>query len=272
MTWEEFERMPWRFGWKHEYWGGCAHVTPRVSHVHVRVKVEPRAWSGVPSHVALRPVAEADAGELIACFVETFADGVEFCDWPTEQFNAHARRNITGYFAGERGVPHKVSRLVVSHEAKSAAAQTPLAGANKIIAAALFTEKPDAPVLDLLMVRPGFRRQGLARALATAAMNDLHARGFETLRSAYVVANEESAAWHQSFGFIEEPDLHLARLRREFFRHEMALYEALADGAARNTYAQLEAEYQFWRRRVDELEEICEREGFEAVTSTLRYY
>lgn len=271
MSWEEFERMPWRVGWKHEYWDGCAHVTPRESHVHVRMKVEPRKVSNIPPRVALRPVEAAAAEELIECFVETFGDGVEFCDWSAEHFTSHARRNITDYFAGRRGAPLKVSRLVISHEAESAAAQSSLAGANKIIAAALFTEKPDAPVLDLLMVRPGFRRRGLARALVTAVMNDLYAQEFESLRSAYVVANEESAAWHRAFDFTEEPDLHLARLRREFFHHEMSRYESLADRESQDTYARLKSEYEIWRGHVDELEEICERDGFEAVTPVLRY-
>lgn len=258
MSWEEFERMPWRFGWKHEYWDGCAHLTPR-------------AESAVTACVTQRAVEAADAEDLIECFIETFQEGVEFCDWQAEQFQAHARRNITGYFAGRRGAPHEVSRLATSNEAETGAIQTSTVSAQRIIAAALFIQKPDAPVLDLLMVRPGFRRRGIARALIIAAMNDLHARGFENLRSAYVVSNEESAAWHRAFGFSEEPGLHLARLRREFFRHEMWRYETLSGVDARNTYARLKAECEFWQGRVDELEAICESEGYESVTPVLRY-
>ena len=81
MSWEEFERMPWRFGWKHEYWDGCAHITPRESHVHVRMRVEPRAESAVTPGVTLRAAEAADAEELIECFIETFREGVEFCNW-----------------------------------------------------------------------------------------------------------------------------------------------------------------------------------------------
>lgn len=271
MSWEEFERMPWRFGWKHEYWGGCAHITPRDNHVYVRMKVEPRAEPAVTHGITQRAVEAADAEELIECFTETFREGVEFCDWRTEQFIAHACRNITDYFAGRRGTPHDVSLLATTNEAETGAIQTSPVSAQKVIAAALFTQKPDAPVLDLLMVRPGFRRRGIARALVSAAMNDLHARSCENLRSAYVVSNEESAAWHRAFGFSEEPDLHLARLRREFFRHEMWRYETLLGVDARNTYARLKAECEFWQRRMDELEAVCESEGYEAVTPMLRY-
>ena len=42
MTWEEYERHEWRFGWKHEYWDGQAHFTPRHNLVFVRTPVEPR--------------------------------------------------------------------------------------------------------------------------------------------------------------------------------------------------------------------------------------
>ncbi|MGH9944113.1 MAG: GNAT family N-acetyltransferase [Pyrinomonadaceae bacterium] len=203
MTWEEFERMPWRMGWKHEYWDGCAHITPRDNHVHVCMKVEPRAELEITPAGTLRSVKAADAEELIECFIKTFEDGVEFCDWRTEQLTEHALRNITDYFAGRRGSPLEVSRLATANRAETAATHTSPVSAQRVVAAALFTQKPDAPVLDLLMVRPGFRRRGIARAPVTNAMNELDARGVESLRSAYVVSNEESAAWHLSFGFIE---------------------------------------------------------------------
>src|ERR671914_3021046 len=41
MMWEEWERLPWRFGWKHEYWDGPAHLTPRQDHVLVEIRLRP---------------------------------------------------------------------------------------------------------------------------------------------------------------------------------------------------------------------------------------
>lgn len=76
MLWEEFERMPWRFGWKHKYWDGRAHITPRESHVHVRMKPAPRAESAITPGFTQRAVEAADAEELIECFTETFREGV----------------------------------------------------------------------------------------------------------------------------------------------------------------------------------------------------
>ena len=84
------------------------------------------------------------------------------------------------------------------------------------------------------------------------------------------MANEESASWHRAFGFEEEPNLNLARLRRVFFMHEMPRYEGLETVEARREHARLESLYELWSRRCKELEELAEREGFEAVMPALR--
>lgn len=269
MTFEEWERMPWRFGWKHEYWDGCAHTTPRHNHVLVSLRVAPRV-TGSPPHVTLRAVEESDAEALIETFVETFEDGVEFCDWGTEKIHEHARRNIADFFAGRRGAPHPSSRIAVPIADEAVSSES--SGAVRppaVLAAALFTQKSDAVVLDLLMVRPAYRRRGIADLLVGAGLNDLHAQGETILRSAHHVANGESAAWHQSFGFAEEPDLHLARLRQSFYYHEVTRRDASGDDGTEE-YADIKTAYEFWHARVEELEEVCEREGYEAVTPSLR--
>jgi predicted N-acetyltransferase YhbS len=259
MTFEEWERLPWRFGWKHEYWDGHAHLTPRQDHVHVRVEIGPRPLAAVPSRLSLRTVAPADEQELVPTFIEAFEDGVEFCDWPAEKVREQARRNITDYFAGRRGSPLlKASRLALGEE-------------DQILGAALLVGRDAGPTLDLLMVRSGLCRRGIASTLVRTAVRDLHSQGASVLRSAYCVSNRESALWHQAFGFEEEPDLYLARLRQMFYAHESSRHEGLQAPEARLEHARLEALYKLWNRRTEELEEVAEREGFEAVTPALRY-
>jgi GNAT superfamily N-acetyltransferase len=256
MTFEEWERLPWRFGWKHEYWDGHAHLTPRQDHVHVFLRPRPLV---VPDCMPLRSVRPDDAPGLVRTFIEAFEDGVEFCDWPAEKVREHARRNIMDYFAGRRGSPLlEASRLSLGEE-------------GRVTGAALLNGRDAGPRLDLLMVRPGLRRRGIASALVGAAVRDLHSQGASVLRSAYCVSNRESALWHQAFGFEEEPDLYLARLRRMFYAHESSRHEGLQAPEARLEHARLEALYKLWNRRTEELEEVAEREGFEAVTPTLRY-
>jgi len=258
MTLEEWEHLPWRFGWKHEYWDGHAHLTPRHDHVHVHVRVGGSRGSP-PSCLSVRPVEPADAERLVETFIETFEDGVEFCDWPVERIHEHARTNIADYFAGRRGTPLLASsRLALDEE-------------GHVVGAALIGGREAGPTLDLLMVRPGFRRLGVANTLVGMAVEELHARGVTVLRSAYHVANEESTCWHRAFGFEEEPDLNLARLRRVFFFHEMSRHEGLETAEARREHARLESLHEHWSRRSEELEEVAEREGFEAVMPALRY-
>ncbi len=56
-----------------------------------------------------------------------------------------------------------------------------------------------------------------------------------------------------------------------FFLHEMSRYEGLETVEARREHARLKTLYEFWSRRCEELEEVAEREGFEAVMPALRY-
>lgn len=251
MFWEEFERRPARFGWKHEYWDDCAHLTPTETHVCASVKVEHREVQS-QHRFASRPMTADDTEALIACFIETFEGGIEFCDWRPEDIFRQAHRKITDYLAGEQAAPSNVSPCALTDN-------------GEVIAAALIAEHTDAAVLDLLMVRPSFRRQGLARTLATSAMNDLHARGINTLRSMYAVCNEESTAWHEGFGFRELPDLGLAQLRRSYFAGEMQRCKVDASVSEEQREG-FRCQYDFWQRRVAELEAICERDGFDAVT------
>lgn len=215
----------------------------------------------MPRGFRLRRVVQDDAEKLIECFIETFVDGIEFCDWSHEDICRHARRNITDYFAGNikrRGAPLNVSVCALAEDD------------DALIAAALFTDHADAAELDLLMVRPRFRRRGLARAMVINAMNELHARDRLALRSAYVVCNEESAAWHKAFGFTELPDLGLARLCRSHFAVETGRCEA--DKSVRvEERERISREYDFWKRRASELEQVGERDGFDAVTPIRRF-
>jgi GNAT superfamily N-acetyltransferase len=205
---------------------------------------------------------------LVQAFVEAFEDGVEFCDWPVESTREHARRNIVDYFAGRRGTPLlAASRLAVGDE-----------GQEAVVGAALLARRGAGPTLDLLMVRPGLRRRGIAGALVWAAVDELRRQGTTggVLRSAYCVANEESALWHRAFGFEEVPDLHLARLRQAFYSHEASRHRESQAGRSQQKekdepLARLEYLYEFWTRRAEELEEVARRDGFEAVTPSLRY-
>jgi GNAT superfamily N-acetyltransferase len=259
MSLEEFELLPMRPGWKREYWDGRAHVTPREFGVIVSMPVTARH---VNTSLVLREVTREDAAELTSAFLEAFVDSVEYCDWETEKINDAADKAIRSHFSSERGKPHLASRVAMGFDRER--------GCDSIVGAALLAHAPRYSILDLLFVRPGWQQHGLATALLSDAMNELHIAGEAILKSAYHVANETSMNWHHRFGFVEEPDLMLARLYSSTARHELWRREKIG-GLTDRERVELQAEADRWEIEVERLEEIADREGYRAVAPILTW-
>jgi predicted N-acetyltransferase YhbS len=79
----------------------------------------------------------------------------------------------------------KASRLTLDEE-------------GEIVGAALLGGRDVGPTLDLLMVRPGLRRRGIANTLVGTAVEELRSQGETVLRCAYCVSNEVSAPWRRA--------------------------------------------------------------------------
>jgi GNAT superfamily N-acetyltransferase len=205
MSFETFERtVPVRPGWKREYYAGMARVRPSWTQVTFELGVTLRR---VPRVRGLRPVAPGDAAELMAAFLDSFRFAPEYAAYPMRGFRAKAAEFVKGFFGDVRGAWSPASAVVVR--------------GGRIVAAALIKERPPKPpLLDCLFVRPKWFRQGLATVVAARAVNELAARGFTSLRSFAMLANEASLAWHTAFGFRELPDLFVAQAR-----YHSALYE-----------------------------------------------
>lgn len=259
MSIEEFELLAMRPGWKHEYWDGRAHITPREHGVIVAMPVTPRP---VNTSLVLRRATGADAAELTTAFLEAFIDSTEYCDWETQKICEAADKAIRSHFAGERGKPHLASRVAMGFDRER--------GCDSIVGAALLTHAPRYSILDLLFVRPAWQRHGIATALLSDAMNELDSVGEAILKSAYHAANEASMNWHQRFGFVEEPDLMRARLYSTAARHELWRREKIG-GASDRERAALKSEAERWEIEVERLEEIADREGYRAVAPILTW-
>jgi GNAT superfamily N-acetyltransferase len=269
MTWEEFEVMPRKLGWKHEYWDGQAHLSPAHRVVTVSVEIQPRPVTSPPFRESstpfreqacpIRAVDEGDEAQLIAAYVAAFKDTFEFCDWKPEKIAVAAQKDIQNFFAGKRGRPLPASRLAVAPEGES------------VVGAALIIEQSDGvPLLDMLLVIPEWQRKGLGTALVSAAINELYRAGMKRLESRYLLGNEGSQAWHQGFGFVEEPDLFLAELYYHHAQYELWRREKMGDltEAERET---LSSKIERWKVQVDELEKIAQQAGMEAVVPSLRH-
>lgn len=190
MTFEEFERtIPFRTGWKREYYGGKAHVRPSWPMAVYRLELQFRPALPVEG---LRPITPKDARALLPAFLESFAVAPEYCDYHLKLYRREARNYVDGFFGTTRGEPSLASHAVFD--------------GRKVLAACLVKKRDGKPpLLDCLLVRPDYFRRGLATAVATAATNHLHASGFKEFISYAKLANEPSLAWHEAFGFREVP-------------------------------------------------------------------
>lgn len=213
MSFTEYELLQRPFGWKVEYWDGQARLTPREIGVTTRIELAPRA---VQQNHTLISVHPSYAEEMIAGYFETFVDSVEFCDWSLADIQDSAQKCITRYFEGQRG--EVLSASVIALEPHS----------QKLAGLTLFVlKKEQKSHLDLLYVRPGFQRQGMATAMVSWGINHLIETGFEELFSAYHICNEVSRQWHHQFGFQDIYDPFYVRFKVSWLKQEIWRREQL---------------------------------------------
>lgn len=252
MTFEEYDTMPWRFGWKHEYWDGYARVTPRYDSILVKMSVKPRAVETAARIVNIEQISVKNLEKL---FFDSFVETVEYCDYKRADVKKSAAKNIEKFFSGERGEP-------VLELSCAAILDDELAGA------ALITKRKYGVKLEILFVQPKFHGKNIATALAATVLNDLSARGVTAFWSEHRACNQPSARWHQTFGFEEVPDLRIAQMRYYYFKHEVWRLEKLGENAelgnAKTLLKKAEIEY-------EKLEEVRKSEGFEAAHIMWKY-
>lgn len=260
MTLEEYELLPFEPGWKCEYVDGCAHFTPRHHAIITSLKVAPRQLINPPQ---IRPALPSDVPMLVEPYAAAFGETIEYCDYSRQQVKRAARDALQSHFAGLRGEPHPASRVAFELCGEG--------GEERLIGAALLVTGEFGAMLDLLFVAPDRQRRGVAEALASSVVNELHRLGHATLTSRYHIGNEQSRDWHRRFGFVELPDLAAARLYEQAARQELWRREKLGELTPRER-ERLRAECRRWGRHVKKLERLEAEEGFEAVHPNLRWW
>lgn len=232
MPLEDYERLPFNPAWKQEYFGGCLVETPREIFVHASLPVAPRAME---NQVALRPAMASDEHMLRPLFVRAFVDTIEFCDYTDAKLHVAAQQSLARFFQRPPQGAFHASRVAI--------APSGTGDAGEPIGAALVALEEGWALLDMIFVAPNWQRRGVASALVAAAVNALHELGsVRTLVSRYHLGNDASRAWHHRFGFVDEPDLLVARL----------LYQAANNERERNQ----------WQREVERLEVARKDEAF----------
>lgn len=246
MSLAEFHRLPFSIIWKQEYINGRLVETPREVVVHATIGVAPRQ---ALSPAELRPAVAADQQALLPCFRAAFAEAFEFCGYSTSRFDDAARQSLSHFFQGQfhRSLPASLVAL----------APPGMPEAGQPIGAALMLEEDIGwALLDMIFVVPSWQRRGLATALAAAALTGLCELGrHRTLVSRYHLGNLASRAWHHRFGFVDQPDLRLARLHLRAAAHELRRLGQLGT-LSPPIEGQLVQERDRWQREVDRLEAL----------------
>jgi RimJ/RimL family protein N-acetyltransferase len=248
MSWEAFERLPRRMGWKHEYFDGTAYLRPSSRHVTFKLHLAPRDPG---RRRGIRPVTPDDEPALRRPFLEAFALAPEYVGYPMRKFRRAAEKYLAGHFGDVRGTPSPVSALAEVR--------------GEIIGAALVKDRPEGPLLDCIFVHPGHGRKGWATALAAHAVNELVRCGAARLRSSAMLANEASLAWHARFGFRELPDEWVAGARWRHYIYELERHDRLGDLSPAER-AELEAKVRYWAKESDRLE----RQAMRAIAAAHR--
>jgi GNAT superfamily N-acetyltransferase len=254
ITVEEFHLQFRRVGWKHELIDGITYTTPGHAVVCVTIEVGRRP---APRYPHIRRPVEADSKLLVEGFIASFEGSADFHRSSLHHLSQSAQESIDDFFKGKEGEPDEASRIALCETG------------TEVIGAALVVRKRHGHDLDLLFVRPEYRRQGIATDLVNAAINDLHDRGIERLTSSYLLANEPSGEWHRRFGFHEEMDLQVTRWRWTTLRHNIRVHKLLADVDA-SALSEMESEESRLREETERLEEIQKRDGYKAVCALLR--
>jgi GNAT superfamily N-acetyltransferase len=234
MSWEEYEVLERPFGWKVEYWDGHAHLTPRSIGVRTKMDLSPR--DRLQNH-NLIPVHPDYREQMIAGYLETFRDSVEFCGRSIESILESAAKDVGNYFTGRRG--EALSASVIALEPDS----------EKLAGLALFILRPNVgPYMDLLYVRPAFQRQGMGQAMLAWGIDRLIESGFQEVSSAYHVCNDLSRAWHHQQGFQDVYDSYYSQMKMRWCEHEIWRREKLGMPEG---LADLRQERDQWESRID---------------------
>jgi N-acetylglutamate synthase-like GNAT family acetyltransferase len=246
MSFADFKRIPRQPGWKHEYYGGKAHIAP--AHTMVSFLLDLAARESV-DRPGIRAVTEADADALLQPFLDAFRQTPEYAGYRAEVFRKSAVRYIAGFFGNVRGQWSPAS-LVMENK-------------NRIIATALIKRGQTLPRLDCLFVCPAQARKGLATRMANHVVNRLLEQGETKLLSYALLANDASLAWHHHFGFQEVPDLWVASSRWHAYAHQLDLHRQ-ADDLTDGELAELAERTAIWRAEVDRLTELEKRDFWAA--------
>ena len=192
---EEFERLPHRLGWKHEYWDGKARLSPNMCSLAAFKRstsvCEPASTTALPFQ-SLRLLEPQHESDLVTLFLDAFENGVEYCGYPDEGFLDAARKSVRSASNNSSGAWDN----------------------NQLIGACVIRSERGHAMLSPIMVSPRHQRQGIGRLLLRESLRRLNLSGISELCSFCHLGNEASMNWHLQNGFEEIPTYFATSARR----------------------------------------------------------
>jgi GNAT superfamily N-acetyltransferase len=248
---EEYERIPHRPGWKHEYWNGRLRLSPnhRVS-VYSRTTNDSTDTNG--TNLETRFLLDLEPKAFTSAFTVSFAGTMDFVDQSSIEVRAFAKKFWNQLTTGVRGAVHPASLAFVSPGRKP-----------RVLSLLIFVERdPGEVLLDCVFTRPEWQGDGLATELLALALPKLLETGTQTIWSGVFDGNLESRAWHERNGFSLATDLMQTTSMVHRLRHEQHRLELLG----RSSHA-INARFEAMQTLEEQLEARADLEGFAAVSA-----
>src|SRR5262245_25874933 len=213
LTPAQFRQLPRSAAYDYTYHAGSAWLSPRPRYYHAILDLRDLRLER-PARAAMRPLADADWGELEAVFADAFADEVPFAALDADGRREAASVNLGRTRDGGDGP------LIAPASFVALDAQGAIVGATLITLVPLndlthwdsciWDEPPPPGAVEQRLGRPHLtwvfvRADRCGRGLGTALLGEsaraLVALGFEELVSTFMVGNESSLLWHWRAGF-----------------------------------------------------------------------
>jgi ribosomal protein S18 acetylase RimI-like enzyme len=223
MPFDDFLVMDHRLGWKHEYFGGAAHLSPAMCLTRFELELEDFSPlpAPLPETYQIRRAQPADKQQLIGLFVDTFEDAIEFVGWNEAAFHESAHQSIATFFGDDtRSDRHLRGVLEYSFVALTNA---------ELVGALEIRSHERGSVIEPVMVHQNHHRLGLGRALLAATASAMQQNGEAILHSRCNLGNCASYAWHVKCGFQEVESYYAANHRAQHYRWRANHFEHAGD-------------------------------------------
>lgn len=264
MTLEEYEAFPKQLGWKVEYFDGYAYI--RSGNFGVCYRLDIQEYHAIPMEfekLRLLPVKIEYNENLVESFANGFFNTPDYYELNLEELSKKAKTEIEQYFQWEEEAIINLSRF------------NSLVENNKKIIAACLVKNLGNDCLELFAIwtEPEWRNIGIASSLLSSILLDAKEKGFYTLFSFSLLANESSRAWHKKIGFTElEDDLYLASYYYRYYCGELYRRKNFTKDISPSEEQSLQETINYWKKKYQKLEVIAEEKGFEEVAPLLKYF